>query len=176
MLSNPVETEGISRYKSFSDASPIQSTINFFNNDSVSCSTNSNEEVLVGGRDQVWKNKIKNISQRHVKQTDPSNGGKDKVKSRYEQIRNNFSVLDCPITLEPKNSTFDDIAMHALFRQRLSLGTVERNTRYMRFMEHHDVPINFREPTFENFIHHADYREQIEGKGWGALKHEWQGQ
>ncbi|GAG90053.1 unnamed protein product, partial [marine sediment metagenome] len=74
---------------------------------------------LVGGKNQEW-NILEDVSQNHVEQLDPQNGGEDKVKSKYEQLRNNFSVLDCPITLDPENATFDDIAMHALFRQRLS--------------------------------------------------------
>jgi len=41
-------------------------------------------------------------------------------------------------------------------------------------MELHECPVDFRNPSYENFIRHMDYREQVEGKGWGALKHEWQ--
>lgn len=44
---------------------------------------------------------------------------------------------------------------------------------YARFMETHKVPVNFRDPKYENFIRHMDYREQIENAGYGALGREW---
>ena len=47
----------------------------------------------------------------------------------YEQLRK-FNRLSCPIKLNPKEATFDDVAMHALLRQRLSPSTVEKNLRY----------------------------------------------
>lgn len=34
------------------------------------------------------------------------------------------------------------------------------------------MPVDLRNPTHENFLAHMDYREQIEGAGNGALKHE----
>ena len=86
-----------------------------------------------------------------------------------------------PHFLKPGNNiTFDDIALHGLLRQRLSKGTVERNLRYMVFMENHTVPVNFYNPTIKNWLNHIDYREQIEfkncldGHGIGAIRHEWQ--
>ncbi|RLF40747.1 MAG: hypothetical protein DRN18_04500 [Thermoplasmata archaeon] len=86
----------------------------------------------------------------------------------------NFNRLSCPIKLNPKEATFDDVALHALLRQRLSPSTVEKNLRYARFMETHPVvPVDFRNPNYENFIRHMDYREQVEGATPGALKHEW---
>ncbi|RLF42777.1 MAG: hypothetical protein DRN18_01745 [Thermoplasmata archaeon] len=91
----------------------------------------------------------------------------------YEQLRK-FNRLSCPIRLNPKEATFDDVAMHALLRQRLSPSTVEKNLRYARFMETHPVvPVDFRNPNYENFIRHMDYREQVEGATPYALKHEW---
>jgi integrase len=33
-------------------------------------------------------------------------------------------------------------------------------------------PVDFRNPTYENFIRHMDYREQT-GVGYAALRHEW---
>lgn len=41
-----------------------------------------------------------------------------------------FNRLSCPIKLNPKEATFDDVALHALLRQRLSPSTVEKNLRY----------------------------------------------
>ena len=89
-----------------------------------------------------------------------------------ENIRD-FNRLNCPITLDPKRSTFDDVAMHAILRQRLSKSTVDKRLRYARFMENHPMPIDFRNPNYENFIRHMDYREQVEQAGQSALSHEW---
>lgn len=124
------------------------------------------KELIVDSRGQIFKQKILPIEM-----------GERMVKSNYEIIQNKFTRLDCPITLNPQDSTFDDVAMHALFRQRLSLGTVEKRMRYARFMEKHlKSPVDFRNPSYENFIKHMDYREQIdfdEGKGASALHNEW---
>lgn len=82
--------------------------------------------------------------------------------------------LEKPIVLKPGQATFEDIKIHARLRQRLSEGTITRNTRYLRFMETHIMPVDLMNPSYENFIRHMDYREQIEHSGWGALKHEYQ--
>ena len=90
---------------------------------------------------------------------------------------NRYNRLECPIFLKPEIATFDDVALHATIRQRLSIGTINRNLRYARFMENYtprDFSVNFKKFNYENVIRHLDYREQIEGAGWGALKHEWQ--
>ena len=102
----------------------------------------------------------------------PLDRGARMVKSDYEILQNKFSRLDCPITLNPSEATFDDIAMHALYRQRLSPGTVDKRLRYARFMEKHQVPIDFRNPSYTNFIRHMDYREQVEQCTF-ALSNEW---
>jgi len=86
----------------------------------------------------------------------------------------NINRFQCPIKLNPKEATFDDVAIHAILRQRLSESTVKKNLRYARFMEKHEVPVDFRNPDYENFIRHTDYREQVENVGFGALKAEWQ--
>jgi len=99
----------------------------------------------------------------------------EKEKRGYD-IKNvkEYNRLKVPVVLQAGNCTFEDIKIHAKVRQRLKDGTIERNLRYLRFMEMHPCPVDFRNPNYENFIRHMDYREQIEGKGWGALKHEWQ--
>ena len=86
----------------------------------------------------------------------------------------NINRLEIPIHLEPETSTFDDVAIHAHFRQRAAWGTIKRNLRYAKFMEKHIMPVDFRNPSPENFIKHMDYREQIEGAGHSIGKHEWQ--
>ena len=96
--------------------------------------------------------------------------GLEKVKSR----------TDFPGILDPTNATFSDIALHGLIRQRLSKGTVTRNLRYLRYMETHEKPVDLHNPTYQNWLNHIDYREQFEfdnckdGKGIGAIRHEWQ--
>lgn len=78
-----------------------------------------------------------------------------------------------PITLDPKTASFEDIAIWAERRRRLSQSTIQKRLRYARFMETHPCPVDFRNPTFENFIRHCDYREEIEQATPGAMKHEW---
>jgi len=85
-----------------------------------------------------------------------------------------FNRLNCPIKLNPNEASFEDIALHALLRQRLGESTVRKNLRYARYMENHPIPVDFRNPCYENFIRHIDYREQIESAGFNALKGEWQ--
>lgn len=83
--------------------------------------------------------------------------------------------LECPITLNPQTATFTDIEIHAYLRQRLSQSTIDKHLRYARYMEKHDMPVDFRNPTIENFLRHLDYREQIEypPASSNALHHEW---
>jgi len=99
--------------------------------------------------------------------------GEDMVKPQYEILKNQSNRLNCPIILNSQEASFDDVALHALLRQRLKVGTVEKRIRYARFMESHVVPVDFRNPSYMNFIRHMDYREQIEHAGQSALSHEW---
>jgi len=92
-------------------------------------------------------------------------------------VENNLDLynrMEKPIVLKPGQATFEDIIIHARLRQRLSDGTITRNIRYLKFMETHIQPVNLMNPSYENFLRHMDYREQIEHAGWGALKHEYQ--
>ena len=80
--------------------------------------------------------------------------------------------VNTPIVLNPQKASFQDVANWARLRGRLSESTIEKRLRYARFMETHKVGIDFRNPTYENFIRHMDYREEIEGATASALKHE----
>ena len=40
-------------------------------------------------------------------------------------------------------------------------------------MENHPCLVDFRNPSYENFVRHMDYREQVEGASPHALAHEW---
>lgn len=86
----------------------------------------------------------------------------------------NLNRLDCPITLNPQQASFDDVAIHAILRQRLSKSTVDKRLRYARFMEKHPCPVDFRNLTAENFLRHIDYRLELEDPPAtpNALKHE----
>ena len=84
-----------------------------------------------------------------------------------------FNRLDCPQHVNPQTATFNDIAIHALLRQRLKPSTIEKHLRYARFMETHTISVNFYNPSFDNFLRHMDYREQIEHATSNALIHQW---
>lgn len=103
----------------------------------------------------------------------------DIMEAIKERLKN-VNRTDFPAHLTQGEATFDDIGTHGVLRQRLSLNTVKNNLKYMRFMETHDIPVDFRFPTYDNWLRHIDYREQIEfknfkdGTGRGAIKHQWQ--
>ncbi len=120
-----------------------------------------------GSDKKLWNGEYQVLKLEDVKQLLSGEGGMD-----YEKLKQ-ISRFNCPIVLNPSEATFDDVALHALLRQRLSPGTVEKRMRYARFMEKHVVPVDFRNPSFENFIRHMDYREQVEGASPHALAHEW---
>ena len=80
--------------------------------------------------------------------------------------------LEIPLSLNPQESTFDDVAIWAIYRGRLSKSTVQRRITTAKFMETHPSPVDFRNPTYENWIRHSDYREQLEG-ATTALRNEW---
>jgi len=84
-----------------------------------------------------------------------------------------FRRLDCPTILNPQNSSFFDVALHGKYMQRLSASTIEKRLRYARFMEHHPIPVDFRNPNYENFRRHMDYREEIENVSPYVLIQEW---
>ena len=137
-------------------------------------SASPQKDGLAGGKREKWRefpNLGKWLPKEQIKELFPHRVGEEMGGLEYELKR--FNRLNCPIRLNPQEATFDDVALHALLRQRLSVGTVEKNLRYARFMEKHVVPVDFRNPSYENFLRHMDYREQIEGATPNALKHEW---
>jgi len=79
--------------------------------------------------------------------------------------------LDISEVLDPLSSTDLDVGIHAHFIQRHSISYIEKNLRYKRFMESHDVPVNFYPPDYKNFTRHMRFRE-INNAGVYALKHE----
>jgi len=133
-------------------------------------STNSLNDVLDGGRNQEWKIINQIIGQKSKKPTS-SIFGEKKVKLDYDL--KNIKRTDFPIILDPKTASFNDVAIHCYLRQRLSQNAIEKRLSTARFMETHPQPVDFRNPTYENFMAHMDYREQIENAGPCALQNEW---
>lgn len=90
-----------------------------------------------------------------------------------EYVIKNTTRLNIPIRLNPKTATLLDIGIWAYFEKRLSISTIEKRLRYLRFMMNHVVPIDIQNPTYENFRNHMVYREVVENAGPNALIHEW---
>jgi len=156
-------------YKPFSN-NTLQTTINFFNNNTDSYSTNSKNNGLVGGIYQEWRNKFVNISQNVERQTQNIGDMMEELRSRLEKIKR----TDVPLFLDPKTASFIDVAIHAKVHQYLSNSTIEKHLRYARFMELHPQPVDFRNLTPESFIKHIIYRLEIENPPAtpNALHHE----
>ena len=141
---------------------------NNINNNYDSDPTANIDFDAVGGKSEIWKN-LEKLGQKHVKHPKPQ---EEEDMGELDYVTK-FNRLNCPIVLDPKTSTFIDIALHAKLRQRLSESTIEKHLRYARFMEKHPMPVNFRNLSYENFIRHMDYREEIENATPNALKHQW---
>jgi len=90
-----------------------------------------------------------------------------------KSILNKINRLNCPITLDPQNSTFLDVGIWAYYNKRLSVSTIDKHLRYARFMQNHKIPVDFNNPNYKNFRQHMDYREEIEKATPHALRHEW---
>jgi integrase len=87
---------------------------------------------------------------------------KEKNNGKY-QIEN-------PIKLKPKTASFEKIAFHAERWQRLSVSSIEHRLRCARRMQKHPVfPINFNDPSYDQFIAYMDYRERAENVTGYAL-------
>ena len=125
----------------------------------------------VGGYNQEWKKFLEKIGQKHIKHLDPRLDGE--VMGELEYVIKKLNRLNCPITLNSQDSTFLDVAVWSYFQKRLSISTIEKRLRYARFMQKHRVPVDFSNPSYENFRGHMDYREDIEQASPHALKHEW---
>ena len=171
MISTPIENKEDIQYKPFSNVNLTRQTINFFNNKLDSYSANS--QGLEGGINQKWNiAKIEDVSKNSVECSCPDGMT---MEDYLDVILQKINRTDFPIILDPKTASFNDVAIHGILRQRKGKSTVAKHIRYAKFMENHKVPVNFRNPTFENFIRHVDYREQFEfedGKGYSALTHE----
>ena len=155
--------------KHYSRSNLTQTSITFFNRNLDSFSTNSRKAELEGGRNQKWNTMLSILGKNSVNHPNPPKG---KGMGDFEYVKT-LNRFDCPITLSPQSASFIEVGIHAVLRQRLQQSTVEKHLRYARYMESHPCPVNFRNPSLENFIKHMDYREQIEHAGPHALVHEW---
>jgi hypothetical protein len=142
---------------------------NLINDSNDSKPTNSHKNELVGGNRREWKKELKRSTK--VKQSKKQEGFI--LEGDLNVILEKYNRCDCPIYLKPQTASFTDIAIHGKLRQRLQPSTIEKHLRYARFMETHPIPVDFRKPSFENFIRHMDYREQVEHASPYALEHEW---
>lgn len=121
------------------------------------------------GDNQIWKDINDMIRKHHRIIDNPSGMDMDGV-SQYDL--KNINRINIPLHLTPGISTFKDVTLHALIRQRLKPTTVAKHLRSLRFMETHEIPVDLINPSYENFLRHMDYREQ-NGAGYSALRHEW---
>lgn len=103
-----------------------------------------NFNKLAGGNNQVWKQAIENLSQKHVELFIPQVG--DLMRDLAYELKH-IKRTEFPIFLDPKTASFMDVAIHAKIRQYLADSTIEKNLRYARFMETHLMPIDFRDLT-----------------------------
>jgi len=122
----------------------------------------------VGGK-KSCENLKEKIGQKHVEHMSPK-VGRIMVDLAYEL--EHINRLNYPIVLDPKEASFIDVAVHARLRQRLSIDYIKKRIQYAKFMETHPCPVDFRNPSYENFVRHMDYREQVEKASPHALAHE----
>jgi len=130
--------------------------------------SNPAEIKSAGGIKEKWKNLSRLGSD--IEYLLPF-GGIELEDLRY--VIEKTTRLNCPLTLDPKQSTFLDVALWAHYNLRLSLSTITKNIRYAKFMQSHKIPVDFNNPTYKNFRMHMDFRESVEGATAHALHHEW---
>jgi len=140
---------------------------NHINNNYYSDPTAFNDAV--GGKQEKWKS-LEKLSQKHMKHTIPKLVGEEMGELIY--ALKNCKRSGFPIYLDPKISSFIDVALHAKIRQYLSDNTIIKNIRYARFMETHSCPVDFRYLKPETVLRHFDYRIEFENATGHALAHE----
>lgn len=128
----------------------------------------SSDIQIIGGDQKEW-NDLYRTGQR-LENINPLGGY---YLGELEYVISKTNRLNCPLALNPAVSTFLDVALWAYYHKRLQVSTIEQRLRYARFMQSHSVPVDFSNPTYENFRYHMDYREEIEGASAHALKNSW---
>lgn len=122
---------------------------------------------LGGGYNQEWKKFLKEIGQKE-KLNNSQKKGKVSVNPDYD-LEKNYQ-FENPIKLDPKTATSEQVSFHAERWQRLSKSSIEHRLRCARRMAKHPIyPINFNNPSYDQFIAYMDYRERYEGASGYAL-------
>lgn len=125
---------------------------------------------MAGGKNKEWKKLIEKICSKHTEQPTyllDREDMEDVTEHELQQLKR----TDFPITQQQGKASFKDVILHAFSRQPLSRSTIDKHLRYVRFIEFHEVPVDFRNPTYKNFIRYMDYREQT-GASYAAFRHE----
>ena len=81
--------------------------------------------------------------------------------------------LKVPITLNPKEATLHDVYVHLLLRQRLKDTTAKKTIQGLQRITDHPFGPKLDEPTLENWVRYADYREQIEQAKPYSIINDW---
>jgi integrase len=143
----------------------------FINNhyDSDPAGVSKGIDAPAGGNYQKWKLEIERLGQRCVKGNIPPVG---EIMGEIVYALKHIKRTDFPIFLDPKTSSFIQVAQHGKIRQYLADNTIIKNIRYARFMEMHACPVDFRNLTPESVLKHFDYRLEIEKATAHAIAHE----
>jgi site-specific recombinase XerD len=137
------------------------------NNSSTDMPSSQNNEI--GGNKKRWHS-IKKEAYLE-KEYLPEVGN---IMEELEKVLLTVKRTDVPLFLNPNNSTLLDLAVHGKLRQYLSISTIEKHLRYIKFMETHPQPVDFRNLTLNSVLNHFDYRLEFEDPPAtpNALKHE----
>ena len=178
IIKAPCENKEADGYKSFSNTEKSQKTINFFNNQLDSYSTNSNVD-LVGGKDEEWEQILENISQSYIKQKTPHQDVEKMGEHGYVKRKLGVEKLENPYILDPskykkKQELFDAITHWWIFKRRKNKNTVKKRITIAKRMSRHSVfPINWNELNPNQTIAYLEHREYKEGAGKNAIRNEW---
>jgi len=149
IITAPLENKEEIQYKPFCNVDPAQTTINFFNNKSDSYSTNS-DNMLVGGRNQEWKQILENIGQKYVRQPNPQLDGEEMNNHGYVRQKFDVEKLKNPYILDPNDcktqqELFNAIKHWWVFKKRKHINTVKKRIPMAQRMSEHPVfPINWK--------------------------------
>ena len=154
-------------YKPFSKAAVNQTTITFFNKQTVSDLTNSINE-LGGGINQECKTFLENIGQHHVEQIHPQLDGED--MGEYGYVKQNIDVekYKNPYIINPnkyntQQELFDAIKHWWVFKYRKNERTINDRLRYAKKMAEHEIfPINWFDLNQNQIIAYLEHKEYVE--------------
>ncbi len=175
-ITAPSEIKEETDYKLYSN-NKLQTTINFFNKDLDSYSTNFYE--LVGGNNQEWKKLLENISKHPVKQINPQLDGEDMGDQDYVNKESNVEQFKNPYILKPdeyknQEELFNAIKYWWIHKKRKSENTVKKRIAIAKRMNKHPVfPIDLKQLNPNQIIAYLEHREYTENAGKCAIRNEW---